>query len=64
MEENYIHKELTEKIIRCFYNVHDVLGSGFLGSVYENSVAVELEELGLRFEVQKPLVALQAAHRW
>jgi GxxExxY protein len=36
--EKYLHKDITEKIIRCCYNVYDELGSGFLKSVYEKAL--------------------------
>jgi GxxExxY protein len=35
--------------------VHRILGPGFLESVYEAALAVELELRGLRFERQKPV---------
>ncbi len=34
------HEELTEKIIGAFYPVYNELGSGFLESVYEESLAM------------------------
>jgi len=34
----YLLKELTEKIIKCFYKVYNTLGFGFLEKVYENSI--------------------------
>lgn len=52
------HKELTEKIIGCAYKVYNKLGFGFLESVYENCMAIELENSGLHFETQKPLKVL------
>jgi len=48
-------EELTQKIIRAFYDVHDELGSGFLESVYENALVISLEEKNLRIEKQKSL---------
>ena len=35
------HKELTEKIIRIFYQVYNTLGYGFLEKVYENAMMIE-----------------------
>lgn len=32
------HSELTEKIIKGFYETYNELGAGFLESVYENSL--------------------------
>ena len=37
--EDYKYKELTEKIIGCFYRVYNILGHGFLEKVYENALA-------------------------
>jgi len=34
----YIHKELTEKIIKCAYQVHNELGAGFLEKVYKKAL--------------------------
>jgi GxxExxY protein len=49
------HKALTEAIIGCAYNVHNTLGSGFLESVYEKCMALELQKLGLKVETQKTI---------
>ena len=51
----YKHQNLTEKIIRAFYNVYNTLGYGFLEKVYENAMMLELNELGLHCEKQKPI---------
>jgi len=42
-----LHKELTDKIICAFYNVYNILGSGFLEKVYENALVIELRKIGL-----------------
>ena len=47
------HKELTEKIIGCAYRVYNKMGFGFLESVYEKCLAIELEKAGMRTEFQK-----------
>ena len=46
-------KELTEKIIGCAYQVYNKMGFGFLESVYENCLMVELNKAGLQAEQQK-----------
>ncbi|MEO5790063.1 GxxExxY protein [Gelidibacter sp.] len=51
--ENYKHSETTELIIKCFYNVYNQLGYGFLEKVYENAMFLELRNLGLFVEKQK-----------
>lgn len=48
------HKELSEKIIASAYNVHNELGYGFVEKVYRNALAIELEEVGLKFVVEAP----------
>ena len=53
--EKYPYRDITEKIIRCCYNVYDELGSGFLESVYEKSLLKELEDNGLNCESQKSI---------
>jgi GxxExxY protein len=47
-----LYGDLTEKIIGCFYQVHGKLGSGFLEKVYENSLVIEFEKIGLKFGKQ------------
>jgi GxxExxY protein len=49
------HEELTGRIIACAIEVHKALGPGFLESVYEAALVVELKRAGLKVESQKPL---------
>jgi len=51
----YLHQDLTEKIIKAYYNVYNELGYGFLEKVYENALLIELKSLGLNCEKQKPI---------
>ncbi len=53
--ENFIHKELTYKIIGAAYEVYNALGSGFLEKVYENAMLIELESVGLKVQQQAPI---------
>jgi GxxExxY protein len=46
------HKELTGRIISCAMEVHKALGPGFLESIYEAALLVELQHAGLRVEAQ------------
>jgi len=50
-----LHKELTNKILSCFYTVYNTLGFGFLEKVYENAMMIELTKQGIRAEKQKPI---------
>ena len=52
---DFLHQDITEKIIKAFYNVYNELGFGFLERVYENALCLELEEMGLFCERQKPI---------
>ena len=49
------YKELTEKIISCSYRVYNKMGFGFLESVYEKCMLIELGKAGLNAESQKPI---------
>jgi len=48
-------EELTKKIIGCSYHVYNTMGFGFLESVYEKCMLIELEKAGLNAESQKPI---------
>ena len=41
------HGEITQKVIRVFYEVYNELGYGFLESVYEKSLQIALNGAGL-----------------
>lgn len=47
------HKNITDTIIKCFYDVYNELGHGFLEAVYEEALAIVLGESGLTVERQK-----------
>ena len=52
---NYVHSELTDKIIKCAYKVYNELGSGFLEKIYENALMIELRDAGLSAQAQYPV---------
>ena len=47
--------ELTEKIIGCAYRVYNKMGFGFLESVYEKCMLIELHKENLDAEPQKSI---------
>jgi GxxExxY protein len=49
------HQEITEKIIGVFYDAYNELGHGFRESVYEQSMAIALREVGLQLLQQAPI---------
>jgi len=56
------HKELTEKIIGCAFKVYNTMGFGFLESVYEKCLLIELEKQELMAEAQKPITVHYEGH--
>jgi len=48
-------EELTGKIIECAITVHKKLGPGFLESVYQASLPIELKKQGLKVDAQKEI---------
>ena len=47
------YEELTGKIIGAAIEVHTKLGPGFLESVYENALAIELRKRGINYTKQE-----------
>ena len=56
-KHGFKHKNITDKIIRVFYEVYNELGHGFLESVYERSLEIALNSLGLKVcrQIQIPV---------
>ncbi len=50
-----LNKEITEKIIGCAYRVYNKMGFGFLESVYEKCLLIELRKAGLQVESQQAI---------
>ncbi len=55
ISENYKHSEITNKIIKSFYNVYNKLGYGFLEKVYENALLIELRKHDLEAKSQQQI---------
>lgn len=51
-------EELIKKVIGAAINVHRELGPGYVESIYENAIFVELRTLGIRCEQQKVIPIL------
>ncbi len=49
------YKDVTETIIGCAYRVYNKMGFGFLESVYEKCLLIELLKAGLHTESQKSI---------
>ncbi len=49
-------ENITEKIIGCAYQVYNRMGYGFLESVYEKCMLIEMQKAGLKSEYQKSII--------
>ncbi|MEZ7505542.1 GxxExxY protein [Flavobacterium sp. Arc2] len=50
-----LHRELTQYILKHFYDVYNELGYGFLERVYQNALYYELKENSFKVEAQKKI---------
>ena len=50
---DFLFQEITREIIGAAFEVHKILGYGFLEKVYENAMLVELQLRRLKVENQK-----------
>ena len=57
-----IHKEITEKIIKAAYKVHNVLGPGYLESIYQNALIIELQSMGFKCDTEKLVKIFYSGH--
>ena len=49
-KEKHVFEKLSETIIGVAIKVHKELGPGFLESIYEQALKIELSETNLNFE--------------
>ena len=54
-DTNILYKEECFQIYHAIYEVHNHLGSGFLESVYQEALEIELKKENIPFEPQKKL---------
>jgi GxxExxY protein len=50
-----LHAEVTDHVIKVFYEVANELGHGFFESVYRKSMAIALKQTGLNVEEEVPV---------
>ena len=58
------HEDLTRQIIGCAYKVYNTMGFGFLESIYEECMMIELTKLGLRVLQQHRLQSPMRTWWW
>lgn len=49
------HSDLSDKIIKVFYEVHNELGYGFSEKVYQKAFGIALRQIGLKVDEQIPI---------
>lgn len=54
--------DLTGKVIKAAYAVHNILGPGFLEKVYRNALAIELQEMGIYAVKEFPVQVYYKGH--
>ena len=55
IKSEYLHSELTGKVIGCAMAVHSVLGNGFQEVVYQRALEVEMLEWRLSFSREQEM---------
>ncbi len=57
-----LHGDVTEQIIGAAFEVHRILGYGFLEKVYQQAMIVELGLRGLKAEDEEPITVYYKDH--
>ena len=58
----YPYSEITRRIIKCFFEVHNILGPGFLEQPYKNALMREFVENNLKCEAEKEIYIYYKGH--
>lgn len=56
------HRRITEQIIGCAYTVYNKMGFGFLESVHEKCMLVEVAKANLKAKAQMPITVFYEGH--
>ncbi len=57
-----LHADITQTIIKVFYQVANDLGFGFMESVYRRSMVIALQAAGLRAQAEVPIPVFYRGH--
>ena len=55
--------DLTQSVIGSAFKVYNTLGFGFLESVYEKSLIIELAKNGIKASTQEPIHVIYEGHK-
>jgi len=61
-DSNFLHSDVTDRILKCVYKVYNTLGAGFSEKLYENAMVLELREAGLEVQQQHPIKVNYKGH--
>lgn len=50
-----LYKNITDDILKVYFDIYNHLGYGFLEKVYQNAMYFELQKKGYKVEAQKPI---------
>ncbi len=50
-----LHGEITDVILRCYFEVYNELGPGFLESVYKKALCIAINDAGMKTIAEKEL---------
>jgi GxxExxY protein len=53
--DRLLHADVTDRVLKVFYEVYNELGGGFLESVYHKAFAIALQQAGLVVSTQVPV---------
>ena len=62
-EDEFIHQDLTEKVIGIFFDVYNELGYGFLECVYHKAMGIALREAGFSAVIEVPVPVYFRGHQ-
>lgn len=54
-ENGFVHKDITGKILKSAFEVHNILGCGFKEIIYQRALAQEFFESGIQYEQENEI---------
>lgn len=55
MTEKVLYKDLSYKIVGCFYRVYNTLGPGHKENIYQRALIIEFDNNGIKYVSKKKL---------
>lgn len=54
--EKILYKELSYKLVGCFYKVYNTLGPGHKEEIYHKALSIEFEKIRIKFFSKKKII--------